>query len=89
MARVTSVRLSDDLAARLDALAAALNRPKAWVIEQAISRYLEEEAWQVQAIAEALDSYRRGEATARPHDEVMDRLEAMIHERSSDTGAAH
>ena len=86
MGRVTSVRLSDDLAARLDELTAALNRPRAWVIERAITRYVEEEAWQVQAIAEALAEYRRGEAITSPHDEVMARLEAEIHERISDAG---
>ena len=86
MAKVTSVRLSDKLAARSDELAAALNCPRAWVIEQAITRYIEEEAWQVQAIADALAKYRRGEAITSPHDEVMARLQATIGERTADAG---
>lgn len=84
MARVTSVRLSDELATQLDKLAAAVDRPKAWLIEQAISRYVEDEAWQVQAIAEALSEYRSGTATLRSHEDVMRRLETKIRERRSD-----
>jgi predicted transcriptional regulator len=84
MAKVTSVRLSDELASQLDQLAASLDRPRAWLIEQAIVRYVEQEAWQVAAIAEALKQYRQGNATVVPHDEVMSRLEARIREQSGD-----
>jgi predicted transcriptional regulator len=84
MSRVTSVRMSDELAGRLDQLAAALDRPKAWLIEQAIARYVEEEAWQVNAISEALAEYRKGASTLRPHDQVMERLEAKIRARTHD-----
>jgi predicted transcriptional regulator len=84
MARITSVRLGDDLAARLDRLAASLDRPKAWVIEQAIARYVEQEAWQLEAIAEALTEYRQGNSTVRPHNQVMAQLEARIREQSVD-----
>jgi predicted transcriptional regulator len=88
MARVTSVRISDELAAQLDQLAVSLHRPKAWIIAQAIARYVDEEAGQVQAISEALGEYRRGEAITSPHDEVMARLEATIRERTADAGAS-
>jgi predicted transcriptional regulator len=78
MAKVTSVRLSDELAGQLDRLAASVDRPRAWLIEQAIARYVEEEAWQIAAITEALDEYRQGKASVRPHDEVMRRMEAKM-----------
>jgi predicted transcriptional regulator len=84
MAKVTSVRLSDELASQLDTLAAALDRPRAWLIEQAIARYVEQEAWQVAAIADALEQYRQGKAEVYPHDEVMSRLEARIREQTGD-----
>jgi predicted transcriptional regulator len=84
MTRITSSRLGDDLAARLDRLAASLDRPKAWVIEQAIARYVEQEAWQVEAIAEALTEYRQGTSTVRPHNQVMSQLEARIRQQSGD-----
>jgi predicted transcriptional regulator len=81
MTRITSSRLGDDLAARLDRLAASLDRPKAWVIEQAIARYVEQEAWQLEAIAEALTEYRQGNSTIRPHNQVVGQLEARIREQ--------
>ncbi len=84
MAKMTSVRLSDDLAARVEQLAVALDRSKAWVIEQALTRYVDEEAWQVEAIIEALAEYRRGDATVRSHAEVMASVEARIRERVGD-----
>ncbi len=84
MSRVTSIRLSDELATRLDQLAASLDRPRAWLIEQAIARYVEEEAWQMAAIAEALSAYRRGGAVLHPHDTVMERLAAKVRATTHD-----
>jgi predicted transcriptional regulator len=86
MPRVTSIRLSDDLAARLDELATALDRPRAWLIDQAIARYVDEEAWQVVAISEALADFQTGGAILNPHDEVMKRMEERIRLRTSDAG---
>lgn len=71
MAKVTSVRLDDQLIQKLDELAAAVDRPRAWVIEQAITRYVEQEAWQVAAIRDALDEYHEGKSRLTPHEEVM------------------
>ena len=78
MSKVTSVRIDDDVAAKLDQLAASTDRTKTWLIDQALRRYVEEEAWQVQAIKEALDDYRSGDAELVPHEQVMERLEAKI-----------
>jgi predicted transcriptional regulator len=84
MPRITSVRLDDDLADRLDTLAAALDRPRSWLIEQAISRYVEEEADHVAAVGQALADYRGGQAALRPHGDVMARLESKIREAAGD-----
>lgn len=78
MAKVTSVRLEDELSSKLDALATSLDRPRAWVIEQAIKSYVEEQAWQVGTVSEALDEYRSGRAQLVPHEQVMGELEARI-----------
>jgi len=83
MAKPTSVRFDSELAERLDALAVAVNRPKTWLIEEAVRRYVDEQAWQVQAIQEALDDYRSGNAELVAHDQVMQRLEAKIKAKSS------
>jgi predicted transcriptional regulator len=78
MGKPTTIRVDDAITRDLDALAAATERSRAWHIEQAIRRYLADEAWQVEAIREALADYRAGADDSAPHDEVMDRLEARI-----------
>lgn len=87
MSKVTSVRLSDELADQVNRLANALDRPKAWVIEQAVARYVEQEAWQVQAIAEAVAEYRAdvlaGHVEATDHAEFMDELAARVGDERS------
>jgi predicted transcriptional regulator len=77
MAKVTSVRLEDELSQRLDRLAVSMDRPKAWLIEQAIKSYIDEQSWQVQAIKEALDDYRSGKSRLVSHEEVTAELEKL------------
>jgi predicted transcriptional regulator len=83
MTKVTSVRLEDELASKLEALATSIDRPKAWVIEQAIKSYVDEQSWQVQAIREAMEEYRSGKAELIPHEQVMEELEARIKAKMS------
>ena len=78
MTKVTSVRLDDEMANKLDRLAASLDRPRAWLIEQAIAKYVEEQSWQVAAISEALGDYRSGNAAVAPHEQVMERVAAKL-----------
>jgi len=89
MTKVTSIRLSDEVANKLDRLATAVDRPRAWLIEQAITRYLDEEAWQVAAIEEALASYRSGTMKLVPHEEVMQRLDEKLKARLGDADPFH
>jgi predicted transcriptional regulator len=84
MVRVTSVRLNDQTAKELDELAVAMDRPRSWLIEQAIRRYVGEEAWQVKAIAEALAEYRAGTAVLYDHDEVVAQIEADLRMKVGD-----
>ena len=51
MSNVLTIELDDVFASKLDALARALDRPKSWLIEQAITNYVEEQSWEVEAIA--------------------------------------
>lgn len=37
-----------------------MDRPKTWLIEQAVRHYVEEQSWQVQAIQEALEELDSG-----------------------------
>lgn len=80
MPKPTSVRLEDDLAEQLDQLAAAVNRPKTWLIEDAIRRYVEEQSWQVAAIRQEMEDHQAGKGLSdlAPHDVVMRQFEARI-----------
>jgi predicted transcriptional regulator len=78
MTKTTSFRIDDELSGKVDALAATLDRPKGWIIEQALRRYVEAEGWQVEAIQGALDELRGGHAEFRSHDEVMARAAAKL-----------
>jgi predicted transcriptional regulator len=78
MPKPSSIRLPDELLVRVDKLAAALERPRTWVIERAIAAYLDDQEWQVAKIREALDDVRGETAKLIPHDQVMANLDAMI-----------
>ena len=47
-------RLNPELVERLDLLAARTNRSKTFLVEEALTDYLEREAWQIAEIAEAV-----------------------------------
>lgn len=78
MARVTSVRLEDALSNKLDALASSMDRSKAWLIEQAIKSYVDEQSWQIEAVEDAMKDYESGKAELVPHEQVMEQLEGRI-----------
>ncbi len=78
MSRVMVIRIDDDLAGKLDELAAALDRPKSWLIERAIVSYVADRSWPVRAISEALDAYRGGSEILASHQAVIERVEARL-----------
>ena len=72
-----SARVPEELSQQLDQLATATRRNRSWLVEEALRRYVEEQAWQVQAIQEALVEYRAGESSLVPDEEVDASLEAL------------
>ena len=82
--KVTSVRLSDELMTQLDRLAELEERPRSWLIEQAIARFVYEELWHVESEKEAYDESIRDPEGGTPHDEVMKELDEMIQARVGD-----
>lgn len=78
MANPTSIRLDDELARKLETLAAATDRPKVWLIEQAVRRYVEEQFWQIQAISEALAENGSGASELVSHERVIQELEVRM-----------
>ncbi len=77
MPKVTSVRLEDDIAVQLANLAKLMNRPRAWLIDQAIRSYIAEQSPQVTAIKEALEDYRSGRAELITHEIVTEEIAAL------------
>ncbi len=60
-----TVRMSDDLKRRLDALASATKRSKSTLAAEAIAAYLDLNAWQIDAINQGLAAADRGELIAQ------------------------
>lgn len=56
-----TLRVSEEINAKLDQLAQATHRSKAFLAEEAIARYVEVEFWQVGEIVQALEEADRGD----------------------------
>jgi predicted transcriptional regulator len=63
-----SIRLEPELNEHVAAIAAALDRPKSWVIEQAIREFVDVQAWQLAAIDAGIASADAGRVVA--HEDV-------------------
>jgi len=70
--KATTVRMEDNLLQRVDGIAESLNRPRSWIINQALERFVAYEEWYIQEVKSGLTELDKGEvATAR---EVVDRF---------------
>ncbi len=63
-----SVRLTPELNDQVTAVAHALDRPKSWVIEQAIMDFVAVQTWQIAAIDEGIRAADAGRLVA--HEDV-------------------
>ena len=75
--KATTVRLDEEVLGRIDELAGALSRSRAWVIKEAIDRYLDYEEWFAKQVEEGLKELDEGAETI-PHDHVMKELREKI-----------
>jgi predicted transcriptional regulator len=55
-----TVRATKEIVSEIDALAAAMDRSRNYVINQALRHYLETNAWQIERIKEGLAAARDG-----------------------------
>ena len=76
-----TVRTDSELAAKVAALAAAMDRSRNWVIEAALRDYVEQQAWQIEGIQDAMTSLDQGEGI--PLEEVMDEMDALFAEHGT------
>lgn len=74
MAVVLSFRVDDEKVERLERLAAATDRPRSWLLEQALDAYLDAQGWQIEHIRQGLEDVEAGREV--PHEEVAAWLES-------------
>jgi predicted transcriptional regulator len=80
-----TVRLASDDVAKLDALAEATERSRAWHVEKALAAYLDLQAWQMQHITTGLAQLEAGEGI--PHEEILADLDRWGKKSDRDTAA--
>ena len=61
MTAAFTIRLDDEMLAKLDALAAETDRSRSWIAARAIQDYVELNAWQIRRIKEGLAEADRGD----------------------------
>lgn len=71
-----TIRTNQELSAKVSALAAAMDRSRNWVIEDALREYVAHQAWQVEGIQAAMHSLDQG--TGISHTQAMEELEALL-----------
>jgi predicted transcriptional regulator len=77
--KVTSIRVEERKLKRLDRLARSMDRPRSWVVGQAIDRYLEHQDWFAREVARGVEQADRGELI--PHDQVMSEIREKLRKR--------
>jgi predicted transcriptional regulator len=71
--KTTTVRMESGTLKRVDGLAHAISRSRAWVINQAVERYLDYEEWFVGEVKQALQEVEKGQVV--DHQTVVKRWE--------------
>lgn len=75
MTAAFTIRLDDEMLAKLDALAADTDRSRNWIAAKAIENYVELNAWQIEQIKAGLAEADRGEFVTEAD---LDAIEAEI-----------
>lgn len=75
MTAAFTIRLDDEMLAKLDALAVDTDRSRNWLAAKAIENYVELNAWQIEQIKAGLAEADRGEFVSEAD---LDAIEAEI-----------
>ena len=62
-----SVRLDPEKREQLDSLAASMDRPRSYLVSQAIDQFLEYHAWKLERVEEGRAAADRGELVTHEH----------------------
>ena len=74
MQPATTVRFDPEIREQLDKMAEQMDRPRAWIIKEAVSQYLERETWYLAEVQKGIDDMEAGREIS--HDEMAVRLKA-------------
>lgn len=74
MQSATTVRFDPEIRAQLDKMSEQMDRPRAWIIKEAVAQYLEREAWYRAEVQKGLDDAEAGRVIS--HEEMGARLKA-------------
>ncbi len=61
--KATTVRMEENLLRRVDGIAKSLNRPRSWVLNQALERFVNYEEWYIQEVKNGLAEVDRLEVS--------------------------
>ena len=67
-----TIRVSPDVKAKLDGLARDMRRTASYLAGEAVTSYVEANAWQVDVIRKRLDEASAPDARFVPHEEAME-----------------
>lgn len=70
---------SQDLQNDVDAIADAMDRPRSWVVNQALKEFVIANKWQIQAIEEGIQSLDEDRYVS--HEAVMSKLEKKLKQK--------
>ncbi len=74
MQSVTTVRFDPKIREQLDKMAEQMDRPRAWIIKEAVAQYLERETWYLAEAQKGIDDAEAGRTIS--HEEMGARLKA-------------
>lgn len=74
MQSATTVRFDPEIRAQLDKMAEQMDRPRAWIIKEAVAQYLERETWYLAEVQKGLDDAEAGRVIS--HEKMGARLKA-------------
>lgn len=70
-----TIRIEPEVRTSLDAIAAAADRDRTWVVNEALTAYIETQRWQIEHIRQGVREADAGKfASARAVKQVVDRL---------------
>jgi len=74
MQSTTTVRFDSEMREQLDKIAEQMDRPRAWIIKEAVAQYLERETWYLAEVQKGRDDAEAGRVIS--HETMAERLKA-------------